>query len=833
MPVFAKKVEVETAKKAAKNLYYLRINQVREVKLSEINLTLAYTETVNNEPVYYVFNVNENEGFVIISADDIAKPCIGYSFEGPFVTTLQSPSFQYWMGGFRDQIAEAVSQKLPASAEITQEWVNILTKNPVIIKSKSIQPLIIHTWDQGWPYNELCPADAAGSGGHVYVGCVATAMAQVMKYYNYPATGTGSHTDYYSGYGNLYVNFANQTYVWENMPNSISASNTEVAKISYHCGVAVNMEYGPDGSGSITSLIPGALENFFRYSTACQYVQKSSYTQTAWESLLRQQIDNKWPMVYSGSGSDGGHAWNCDGYNATEFHMNWGWGGYANGFYTLDNLVAGGSDFNTSQSAVINIYPEANYPAWCTPTAKLITGKEGTFNDGSGNQNYLDNQDCLYLIQPPCATYISLSFDRFDLGTGDLVKVYDGATTGDSLIATFDASNIPSTSYVSTGPNMLIEFISDAGNNATGWYASYNTYPCLGSKILTAPSGTIIDGSQSCDYNNGITCLWYIQPAGVASFQLVFTEFSFAAGDANDYLKIYKTSATPSNLIGTYNASNIPTTLDITALKVILRFVTNSSLTSSGWALNYSTTLILSVSTTSTNDTCGNSNGTVTANPSGGTPGYTYSWSNEQITQTATGLTSGTYFVTVTDANGWSVTDSAIVSETVAPSLNPTATNSTGDCNGSATANASGGVPPYTYLWSNGQTTPTDTGLCGIATGTTYFVTVTDNNHCSADSSVIVYGTDVIEELAFFNSLSIFPNPTTGKLNIEMEITEAKDFGFKLLNINGQEIWSDKPAKHTIGKYQKAINLKKYAKGVYTLQIISSEGTINRKVAVE
>jgi len=117
--------------------------------------------------------------------------------------------------------------------------------------------------------------------------------------------------------------------------------------------------------------------------------------------------------------------------------------------------------------------------------------------------------------------------------------------------------------------------------------------------------------------------------------------------------------------------------------------------------------------------------------------------------------------------------------------------------------------------------------------GTTYFVTVTDNNHCSADSSVIVYGTDVIEELAFFNSLSIFPNPTTGKLNIEMEITEAKDFGFKLLNINGQEIWSDKPAKHTIGKYQKAINLKKYAKGVYTLQIISSEGTINRKVAVE
>ena len=589
---FAKKVDVETAKKAAKNLYYQKINQIKNVKLSEINLNLVYTEIVNAESVYYIFNVNCTEGFVILSADDIAKPCIGYSFESSFNTSKVPESFQYYISKFSDQISTAITQKALPTQEITKEWSDILIDEPVVLKTKSIQPLLLTTWNQDTYYNELCPADADGPGGHVYVGCVATSMIQVMKYYNYPTTGTGSHTDAFSGYGSLTVNYANQTYIWENMPNALSGSNLEVAKIGYHAGVAVNMYYSVDGSGTQTSYIPGALENYFKYSTDCQYVQKTSYTQTAWENLLRAQIDLKRPMVYQGMDATSGHAWNCDGYNATEFHMNWGWGGSANGFFSVAGAItAGGYTFDQSFGAVINIYPSANYPTWCTPTAKMITGAEGTFNDGSGNQNYLDNRDCLYLIQPLCVTFISLSFDRFDLATGDLVKIYDGATTSDPVIGTFDASNIPTTNYLSSGPNMLIEFITDGSTNATGWYASYDTYPCQGSKILTNPSGTIVDGSQSCDYANSLTCLWYIQPVGATSFQLDFTEFGFANGDAGDYIKIYKNSATVSNLIGTYNASNVPTTVNVVGTKAILRFATNSSSSSTGWALNYTTTL--------------------------------------------------------------------------------------------------------------------------------------------------------------------------------------------------------------------------------------------------
>ncbi len=598
LPVLAKKVDVETAKMAAKNLYYMRINNVKTVDLSSINLTLAYTETANNEPVYYVFNVNETEGFVMISADDIAKPCIGYSFEGSFQINNLPPEFNYYIGGFRDQISEAVSLKAAASPEATQEWSKLLTETPVFSKAKSLQPLLLTTWDQGSFYNELCPADAACTSysGHVLVGCVAISMTQVMKYYNYPSTGTGSHTNYSvwnGGYGNKTVNFGNETYIWENMPNSLSSSSLDLAKLLYHAGVAVDMNWGCDGSGSQTTKIVTALETYYKYSTNCQAVSRSSYTTTAWENMIRAQIDNKWPIVYSGSDPvGGGHAWNCDGYNATEFHMNWGWGGSANGFFSVDNLTAGGYSFTETQAAVINIYPAANYPEGCSSTAKLITGNAGTFNDGSGNQNYSDNTDCQYLIQPACASLINLTFDRFDLGTGDVVYVYDGPSTSDPLLGTFDMNNQPSVSVTANHGAMLIRFVSDASNNATGWYVSYSAYPCSGSKFLYDPSGTVVDGSQTCDYNNSMICSWYIQPVGAISFDLAFPDFNLATGDAGDILKVYKTSISPTNLIGTYTSTTPPPpTLNVVTSKIILRFQTNSANTGAGWTINYNATL--------------------------------------------------------------------------------------------------------------------------------------------------------------------------------------------------------------------------------------------------
>ncbi len=604
MPVFAKKVDVETAKFAAKNLYFLKVNQLKTIALNQINLSLVYTETVNAEPVYYIFNVNNTEGFVIISADDIAMPCIGYSFEGAFQPNNVSPSFNFMIGVFRDQIATAVTQKALPSAEATQEWGRILTNNPILeIKSLSTMPLLINTWNQDWPYNELCPADAAGPGGHVYVGCVATAMIQCMKFYNYPRVGTSSHTNSTltnGGYGNQTVNYTTQNYIWENMQNTLGTLSTtstlEVAKIGFHASVAVNMNYGADGSGSQTSLIPGALESHFKYSTDCNYVQKTSYTQINWENLLKTQIDNKHPMVYQGADATAGHAWNCDGYITTttnEFHMNWGWGGSANGYFSVAAAIVsgGGYTFDQNFGCVYNIYPASGYPEWCTGT-KTITGLAGTFNDGSGNQNYLDNQDCLYLIQPACGSFVTVLFDRFDLGTGDIVKLYDGATTSAAVIATYDATNVPTSMVTSTTGAMLLEFITDGSNNKTGWYVSYNSYPCSGSKTLSTSTGTISDGSNSCDYKPSLICTWNIQPSPAAdTISLTFPDFNFAAGDAGDVLKVYKN--TTGTLVGTYSSANLPpASLDIAAAKVILRFQTNSTNQGAGWTVNYTSSLL-------------------------------------------------------------------------------------------------------------------------------------------------------------------------------------------------------------------------------------------------
>lgn len=593
MPIIAKKIDVETAKHAAKNLYFLRINQVKEVKLSEINLALNYTEVINGNPVYYVFNVNENEGFVIISADDIAKPCIGYGFEGPYNNENKAPSFQYWINGFSRQISDAVSSKLSASTEATQEWAKLLTDHPLLVKSKSIQPLILTTWNQGWPYNELCPADAAGPGGHVYVGCVATAMVQVMKYYNFPDVGVGTHT-HNSDYGNLTVNYAAQTYIWENMPNN--SSSYEVAKLSYHASVALDMGYSAGGSGAQVFDIPTALASHYKYSNDGDYIEEDNYSTLDWENLIKDQIDNKWPVVYCGfENGGGGHAWNCDGYIGSDFHMNWGWGGSANGYFTLDNLVAGGYNFSVWHSAAINLYPAAAYyPEGCTSTPKIISSETGTINDGSGNLDYSINKDCLYLIQLSCASTVDLIFDRFNLGTGDVVYIYGGTSTSDPLIATFNSTNIPTSKISSYNGAMLIRFVTDGSDNSDGWDASYTTYPCLNSTV-TDLSGTITDGSLTCDYNNSTNCRWEIAPAGTTSstiFHLTFPDFNLASGDTSDYLKIYKNTFSSSNVVATYKSNHLPPSqLDVVGTKLIFKFTANASEVSTGWAINYTTTL--------------------------------------------------------------------------------------------------------------------------------------------------------------------------------------------------------------------------------------------------
>lgn len=588
-------IDVETARKAAHNVYIMYNQSPKST--SELNVTLSRVfKSAENTPLAYVFNYNENEGFVILSADDIARPLIGYSFEGAFPEGELIPSFAFWMKHYTLEIETAIRNQDQPHSDAAAQWTEVLQPNPAKKDVQMVQPLLLTRWNQDDPYNELCPVDAAGPGGHVYVGCVALSMAQVMKYYNHPATGTGSNTTYSwqnGGYGTLTVNFANQTYLWNNMPNALAGSNLEVAKMLYHCAIAVDMNFSPDGSGSYTELVVTALKSYFKYNTTCSYKDRDAYTLTNWKNLLKAQVDAGKPMCYNGSGDGGGHAWNCDGYEGELFHMNWGWGGSANGFYDLDDLTAGGYTFDYNFGAVIDIYPASGYPEGCGTTPKMINGPEGTFNDGSGNADYTNNKDCLYQIQPDCGQKVQLSFDAMYLASGDTIFVYNGTGTGDPVLATYTAANVPTpTTYLySTNGAILIRFKTDGSGVAEGWYASYKVTYCSGTAVFSDASGTVTDGSGPCDYKNSTLCTFDINPTDVNLFNISFPEFNLPSSDTNDYVMIYKNSMSTANLIGKYHGANVPPSMNIDATRLYVRFKSSADLTSGGFSLNYNATM--------------------------------------------------------------------------------------------------------------------------------------------------------------------------------------------------------------------------------------------------
>jgi len=585
--LFGNQIDIHRAEKVAKNIYFERVNLNKKVDINEINLTHIYTATKNGYNLYYIFNVNEKDGFVIVSADHVVKPIIGYSFEKYYRLENVSPGHAFYMRKYKKQIYDAISNNVRSSEEVTAEWQKYEFATKSINEIQSVQPLLITEWGQSAPYNDMCPEDA--DGVRAIVGCVAVSFAQLLKYYNYPEQGTGTHAYFAYGYGQQSVDYGATEYHFENIPYKAGNQNDYLARLLYHCGVAVNMHYGADGSGSQTDRIVTGLESYFKYSSDAQYVSITNYTDSEWLSLLKNQIDNGWPMSYDGTSTEGGHAWNCDGYQANEFHMNWGWSGISNGFYA----VTGGNGYET-EGAIINVYPATNYPEGCS--AKSITGIDGAFNDGSGNVNYENNLDCTYHLIPECGYYTTLSFERFMLGDGDHVYIYDGATTSADLLADYDNSITNPSSVVSTTTDgLLINFVTDGSGTAEGWYASFATLQCKYSTTLTAPEGYVEDGSKTCDYVNDALCKWYIEPEGATAITIDFSQFDL--GNDDDYLKIYKGHSTSSsNMLVEYHMGDNPDILNVIDEKATVRFVSSTGDVGAGWKFHYN------ISTTSLND---------------------------------------------------------------------------------------------------------------------------------------------------------------------------------------------------------------------------------------
>jgi len=562
--------------------------------------TIAHLQAqalVNEDGVTTIYSFPVDPvGFILVSADDQSYPVIAYSFESNFSNENQPANFKNWLQGCILQISHARSQGIASDVKTREAWQTLLS-GPLPSSrhaTTSVDPLLTTTWDQGSPYNYLCPADPGGSGGHVYAGCVATAMAQVANYWRWPLQGQGTH-GYYSAYGYLSADYGNTQYKWEEMANSaMGRRNFQMAQIQYHMGIAVDMMYGPNGSGAYSDDAAEALRNHFGMDQALHLEYAPSPIDETWKSMLRTELDAGRPMYYHGFGT-GGHAFNVDGYQGTDyFHFNWGWSGSFNGYFYLENLNPGGNSFTEGQGAIIGIEPTGNYPYYCSSTDTL-RALYGTIEDGSGPvESYLDNSNCGWLIIPEDSIVsITLTFHRFELEAADFLTIYDGVDTTAAVLGILTGTDAPQ-QVVSTGGTMFIKFTSNATNHQGGWFASYTANQaifCSGLTTLTAPSGSIDDGSGTFNYHENSLCKYKIMPDSAHSITLTFDQFD--TFDENDFMMIFNLEN--NDLLYTLWGSQNPGPLYFNTSKLLLMFRSNNADNAQGWSIRYSSSPYTSV----------------------------------------------------------------------------------------------------------------------------------------------------------------------------------------------------------------------------------------------
>lgn len=352
--VNANPVSVSQAKYVGQQFVQANFEQSRQSQ----DLTLVYTGASNrDEACFYVFNVG-NEGFVMISADDVYRPIVGYSDEGTFDANNINPELNFMLNRL---IASRSGKKLgQPSPMVAAEWELVKNNGTLISRNggRAVPYLVQTKWNQDSPYNYFCPQAAGGPGGRVYAGCVAAAMSQVMKFWDYPEKGVGSHTNPNGGS----ANFGETTYDWANMPIQLRNSSPQVqidavATLMYHCAISVNMQWAIDGSGAFSADVPPAVRTYFSYSNQVQQLMRDNFSYEAWAAKLKESFDMGWPVYYSGQGPDGGHAFVCDGYDdANLFHYNFGWGGSGDGYFDFDNI-----EYNSSDAVVFNFVPSEVY----------------------------------------------------------------------------------------------------------------------------------------------------------------------------------------------------------------------------------------------------------------------------------------------------------------------------------------------------------------------------------------------------------------------------------------------------------------------------------------
>lgn len=348
VPAFGYVIAPEVAKTTADKLLSLDSDFVGA---GEATVT---TVAEDGTPAYYVIEYNAG-GWAIVSAQSSSKPLIAYN-----------PTGKYEVPEPMQAVLDANKQRIVAEAENNADyqhigWSRAAQRKPAAepVSTPDVAPLIKVNLNQSAPFNDQCPTV---SGQHVLVGCVAVGMGQAMMVARYPERPVGSYSYTDATVGYLSIDYdAQQPYDWNAMYAAETTGNySEIARLLYHCGVSVRMQYGVDGSGAYSADIAPALTRNFQYdSELIRYVRKSNYSREEWISLLLDELVLGRAVIYGGDNGEAGHCWNVDGWKqATQmFHVNWGWGGYGNSYFDIEAMEDQyqGMSFPYNNDAIVGV----------------------------------------------------------------------------------------------------------------------------------------------------------------------------------------------------------------------------------------------------------------------------------------------------------------------------------------------------------------------------------------------------------------------------------------------------------------------------------------------
>lgn len=665
-------IPVQDAKNVSAN--YLTAN-LSGVSVSASDLVLRHTEVdENGEAVYYVFTVSTG-GFVVVSASEAVNPILGYSLTNEYDASMHN----YLLGSYKREI---IAAKASTDARAEREWNYYRNYEPTrwdtTYMIKEVSPLMTSMWNQTEFYNNHCPAQegatqyqyaTSGCDNHVPAGCVATDMSVLMYYYRWPEHGVGGisyrpiHYEFNADHTEITdtITYPRQTqnftglYDYNLMPDEIDTYTGEIAKLMWHAGLSVMMDYGPDGSGAQSADALTAMKENWRFNRAAQMLNKTDLSNSKWQDSIAYQLDNRLPIYYSASDGAGGHAFMLDGYrnyqkvdeiilsytdtaifnhydtlhilnpedstytdslvaiydyvhidSVTRFdttaymhvHVNWGWGGYNNGWFTIigsHHL----NDYTSNEAIFVNCFPADQQPKETSGLVE-VRGTRGSISDGAGNLTYEPNTDRSWMIVAPEATRYRISFSRLNTAdANDYVAFYKNGNLSDE-VGRYYGNNIPSAFNINAD-SVLVKFVTNSDDRVDyGFVFNFKaTTPsayCQEETVISCPSsGTITDKGnasieEDANYRPESKCSWRLN--GFEVLYISYPKLDLGLGDYIDIIDVTKPNQ--HYLLQRIDPYNWPTedVLTIhngTTHKVLVNFVSDNYEEGTGFTLTYET----------------------------------------------------------------------------------------------------------------------------------------------------------------------------------------------------------------------------------------------------